>query len=948
MRVGSSTIYDSYIKNQERQMRDIVTTTEQVSSGVKIKYGYESPSIYADTLRLDSEEASMAQIKDTANKAKTYSDNTDVAIQQLKDDLEATKVKLIQAANGTHSTTSLNAIADDLEALKTNMLDVANTSINGTYLFAGTDVDRKPFDDRGNYYGNAEDLKANLGDGLEVTYNIDGQSLFFGTDIDYSKRITTNVQKVNMVEANHKVLDPLNPEGVDTEVFITESNSIKELVGQPDDTKSSYFYLRGRAPDGESFKAKMEFSNDGQVSDLLDQIGRAFGNTELASVVSVQLSEYGQIEVTDIQSGLIMSDFHLVATDQNVDDLDQLATIQDAHIFDFNKSGFAYTRTNSEVVSSQDFYDPRKFTVNGIIRDVADESYAVKDDLLRDVLGEDAKEIVINVNGNDYTHTVSAFSSVEDFLKNLETDLETETGHDFDVSIQYGQIAVLDNTASAPNQDTNIPTTLDRFSIKVNDGSGVGVKAFADKDGLSYDKARFEKEGAIISANVSQVVRETNAYATEGTSLNQVSGSLSLDEKVYQMDLVDVNGIAKTVEIKLRDIPDANGQLSTFRVVSPTVSDEYEIFDEYGNSTAGRDYTDYRDVAQGTELVKHKETINGVTYGQVFNIMEMVLSDNLPTSTSYEDYQTAITKSQNVVDASFDDKGRMQIKDLSNSATKMQMSFFDQDTNRFDDYAVTTDKTWRQTFTGVKGEPGWEIQETDPSLTLDKVFGFDFDTLNLDGTDFNGNPATVSINPTDTLQDLMDQMDITFGDGTVTSTVKVFIDGDQLRIRDNSTNNPSLVSVKMSFNNAKVDMHVNESPPITAMANNAITIDEANLDLFDQMDTAIEAVRTGTYRADADGAAARNMGIQNTIAMVDHMLDHVIRTQTENGSNSEALQGSLDRSEIMLLNVKTLKSSVIDTDIGEATLRLNKATLSYQALLSTIGKIQQLSLVNYI
>ena len=82
--------------------------------------------------------------------------------------------------------------------------------------------------------------------------------------------------------------------------------------------------------------------------------------------------------------------------------------------------------------------------------------------------------------------------------------------------------------------------------------------------------------------------------------------------------------------------------------------------------------------------------------------------------------------------------------------------------------------------------------------------------------------------------------------------------------------------------------------------------------------------------------------------MVEHLFDHVIRKQTENGSHGQALQLSFEKSEITLLNVAQLKSMVLDTDIGAAVTELNTRSVSYQAMLSTIGKINSLSLINYL
>jgi flagellar hook-associated protein 3 FlgL len=44
----------------------------------------------------------------------------------------------------------------------------------------------------------------------------------------------------------------------------------------------------------------------------------------------------------------------------------------------------------------------------------------------------------------------------------------------------------------------------------------------------------------------------------------------------------------------------------------------------------------------------------------------------------------------------------------------------------------------------------------------------------------------------------------------------------------------------------------------------------------------------------------------------------------------------------------TLRSSTVDTDLAEASLKLAQLDLNYQAMLSTVAKVSKLSLVNYL
>lgn len=130
------------------------------------------------------------------------------------------------------------------------------------------------------------------------------------------------------------------------------------------------------------------------------------------------------------------------------------------------------------------------------------------------------------------------------------------------------------------------------------------------------------------------------------------------------------------------------------------------------------------------------------------------------------------------------------------------------------------------------------------------------------------------------------------------------------------------------------------------MSNNAIVVDEPSLDIFKDLDAMIEAVRNGTYRADGTNGD-RNPGIQNSLERLDHIMDHFTRQHTKIGALSNALRDSKDRATLLEVNVKSVKSEIIDADYGETMMKFQQYVLSYQAMLSSISKINQLSLVNY-
>lgn len=136
---------------------------------------------------------------------------------------------------------------------------------------------------------------------------------------------------------------------------------------------------------------------------------------------------------------------------------------------------------------------------------------------------------------------------------------------------------------------------------------------------------------------------------------------------------------------------------------------------------------------------------------------------------------------------------------------------------------------------------------------------------------------------------------------------------------------------------------------LTFNANSAISIRDPKTNFFTQIEEMIRSVEEGKKHSDgSDNIDPRNLGIQNAIQMMDDLSDHVSRLQTEAGSYSQVLQLSSERTDMLILSTKTLQSDVIDTDIAEATLRMQQLNLNYQAMLSSISKVSQLSLVNYL
>ncbi|MBZ7964483.1 flagellar hook-associated protein FlgL [Campylobacter sp. 2457A] len=748
MRITNKLNFTNSVSTSMGGQSALYKISQQLASGLKIQNSYEDASTYIDNTRLEYELKTLEQVKQATSSAKELTENSMKALQDMVKLLEDFKVKVTQAASDSNSQTSREAIAKELQRIKESILQLANTSVNGQYLFAGSQVANKPFDSNGNYYGDKNNINVVTGSGTESPYNIPGWDLFFKADGDYKKQITTNISFKDNRYAE-----------ADKQEYLNGDSAWKQLIGQNyvkdgkldpyDDFEDkdkkldfppSTLYVQGTKPDGTSFKSAVLVKPDDKIEDVLEQIGALYGNTPNNKVVEVSINNSGQIQITDLKQGNNKLDFHAVA----------------------------YT---PQMEKTEDF--------KGMLE------FAKENDLkMEDITNEVMKAAIQN---GDITNPKTP----------VEIELTKKDGTKQKFSFSLAQTDF----------------------IKSNMTDSDGNKA----NGADYDNVYFEKDGNTVYGNVSQVIKGSNAYATDSTKLSEVMAGDSLNGTTLNLKVNSKGGKTYDVTIDLGkstvSYPDPNnpGQTISFPIMhtDPTT----------GNSGV---------VTPSDEI----------TYGQINNIIGMFASDKVPTqsitannnkvdATGYDNIQQLIKDSQATVDVSMDYKGRISVTDKLSSGTNIGISLSDSQSGHF---------------------PVPPYTET---------------------------------------------------------------------------------------------AQIQSGPNFSFSANNALTIDEPNVDLIKDLDTMIDAVLSGNMRADGNSADPRNTGMQGALERLDHLADHVSKLNTTMGAYHNIIDGVNTRVSFLSVNVQSIKTNVIDVDYGEAMMNLMQTQLAYQASLKASTTISQLSLLNY-
>lgn len=834
-----------YQGTMQSKLSDINT---KIASGLKIQYGYQDSSVFNQNLKLEYEELNLDQGIDNSNTAYTRTLNTDKALAELSQTAVQFNTKLIQAANDIHSPISREAIARDLEKLKEHMINIANTSIGGEFLFAGSNVKIRPFEPDGTYKGNNERLEALISSRNLMPYNITGNELFFGRDSDNYKTITTNIRKLNQSKLNPDVMDRIRRGDIPEEVYIKATDTLRDLLGDDDritnNNGKEYFYMRGVRPDGTSFKSKFSFDvgfgdekNATKVQDLLDKIGKEFGNTSKNKVVDVSLNYWGQIEIKNLAPGNANLDFHLISSDKDVENLDELASIG-AKVTSFQKSPFIGEYSQHTIMALRDNYDYRisKIPSTFLTKDNVPATLTTK---VRDVLPEGVDTLVFSgtrPNTNDGKINPEPIEdlkiSIDDSIqfRDIIKQVSTHFGGKLEGEMINGELVFRDNNVKNKDKDTYEPPFNGEsgFSFSLSTyGNGELRDGLRSDYKAEYDRLAFENRGSKLVSNVQQILSGGMGFANDDTKLSEVAGG-SVDGQIYNLSLNDHNGVPLQARITL------SNKDGSFLVIPDSKSNQeihiplYNPHDEPpAVSVTKADDLTYRQLMDAIGIALNYSNQDSQAY------INTQLEDGTPTQEGKRAFESLLQAQQGKIEVTLTPQGHIQISDQMRSISRMKFMIYNDQSNDFSEQALHDHTTF------------------------------------------------------------------------------------------------------LTFN-----------------ANNALTIDQPDINFFDGLDEMIKAVRNGIYRPDAYGdnyvPDMRNIGIQNSIELFGHFSNHIEKMIAQNGAHGRSFENALRRNEVLKVQIASIKNDNIGTDMAQTYNHFSNLTTNYNAVLASTSRINQMSLVNYL
>ncbi|MGD0646748.1 MAG: flagellin [Acidobacteriaceae bacterium] len=182
MQINPSVTPDILADLQQSQST-LNTALQQVATGLSVSVPSDNPAASAamvqntiETGNVDQYTKNISTVLASVESASSVLSNVVTALTQA--------VSLgTEGANGTNTTSNLQAIAAQVQGVLSTILSQANTSVAGAYLFGGTGSSTPYTADPASptgytYNGNTDETSVVVGDSLSVQVNLPGSQIF--------------------------------------------------------------------------------------------------------------------------------------------------------------------------------------------------------------------------------------------------------------------------------------------------------------------------------------------------------------------------------------------------------------------------------------------------------------------------------------------------------------------------------------------------------------------------------------------------------------------------------------------------------------------------------------------------------------------------------------------------------------------------------------------------
>ncbi|MGX0888822.1 flagellar hook-associated protein 3 FlgL [Pseudomonas sp. ADAK2 TE3594] len=183
MRISTAQFYESSAANYQKNFSNVVKSSEEASSLVRVNTAADDPVGASRLLQLGQQASMLDQYEANATTIKATLGATEAVMTSINNVLQRARELAVGAGNASYTDADRQANASELGQIEEQLQSLMNTKDeNGKYIFAGSKGDTVPFtrNDDGTYSYNGDQVTLDLaiGDNMSMATNSTGWEVF--------------------------------------------------------------------------------------------------------------------------------------------------------------------------------------------------------------------------------------------------------------------------------------------------------------------------------------------------------------------------------------------------------------------------------------------------------------------------------------------------------------------------------------------------------------------------------------------------------------------------------------------------------------------------------------------------------------------------------------------------------------------------------------------------
>lgn len=183
MRISTAQFYESSAANYSKNFANVVKSSEEASSLVRVNTAADDPVGASRLLQLGQQASMLDQFNNNMTTIKATLGQTEAVMTSIGNVLQRAKELALGAGNAGYTDADRQANASELSQIEEQLLSLMNTKDeNGKYIFSGSKGDTVPFtrntDGTYSYNGDQVTLDLPIGDTQSMATNSTGWAVF--------------------------------------------------------------------------------------------------------------------------------------------------------------------------------------------------------------------------------------------------------------------------------------------------------------------------------------------------------------------------------------------------------------------------------------------------------------------------------------------------------------------------------------------------------------------------------------------------------------------------------------------------------------------------------------------------------------------------------------------------------------------------------------------------